>query len=631
VLGAIPPTVLLLVSLAYAGQRLSSVAAVPVFVTGVLLLAALDGVADRPVGPGARRAARLPLSAAAVLAAVAVAATVLTAAVRTTGAERYDLRTAYPPAAQPVAGPAPLAVVAAAADAPADAVAFRATVKLPAGDTRSRLQFRVATLETYDGELWQPDDTFVPVGATVSGAPDQTSGLIAQSYALAPAYPLALVPEVGSVVALHSPALAEFRYGRETGMLLGPHSVAAPATYEVDAVDGAPDDPPDEGRRQRLTALPEPLPLGLREYAQTAAGLDARQRLNSLRDLLRDGPSGFAPQAPPGHSYPRLVQFLNIDPVATAWQRTGTSEQAAAAFAVLARTLGHPARVVVGYDVPAPAAGPDAGVREVSVPVRAAKAWAEVYLDGGWVAFDPTSPKVRAPAPAPQPVATTTTTIIEARQEPERAREPASPQGPDERPCPRTADCATGTPPAVFPWVAAAVGAALVIVMALLALALLRRRRARGQADPARRLDAAWRATLGMLRRHGVRPPAAATPAELGRTCVPTLGPEAAAQVARWGPILDVAVYGPSAPTLDLADAAWTAHDDLAAVLRRWPARLRRRLIARGPGRRAQRGSPRSSPATANTAASADPVKPTDPVDRPDPTDPAREPSHSAG
>jgi hypothetical protein len=91
--------------------------------------------------------------------------------------------------------------------------------------------------------------------------------------------------------------------------------------------------------------------------------------------------------APAGSSYSRLETFLfggRGEPGA----QVGTAEQFATAFAVLARAVGLPTRVMVGFRPGIRAADGTWVVRG-----RDAHAWPEVYFSGpGWVAFDPTQP-----------------------------------------------------------------------------------------------------------------------------------------------------------------------------------------------------------------------------------------------
>src|SRR5690606_24932348 len=68
--------------------------------------------------------------------------------------------------------------------------------------------------------------------------------------------------------------------------------------------------------------------------------------------------------------------------------RLGWCEQIASSLVVMARAVGIPARLAVGF---APGEWDDVGNRFV-VRERDAHAWAEVWFpDAGWVAFDPTA------------------------------------------------------------------------------------------------------------------------------------------------------------------------------------------------------------------------------------------------
>lgn len=98
--------------------------------------------------------------------------------------------------------------------------------------------------------------------------------------------------------------------------------------------------------------------------------------------------------------------------------RTGYCQQFAAAFSLLARSLGYPTRIAVGFlpgtrlgaapareDVPLPE-----GESEYAVTGKDAHAWPEVYFEGyGWLAFEPTPrDDVSTPTPSytdPDPVA----------------------------------------------------------------------------------------------------------------------------------------------------------------------------------------------------------------------------------
>ncbi len=80
----------------------------------------------------------------------------------------------------------------------------------------------------------------------------------------------------------------------------------------------------------------------------------------------------------PGHSYSRISALLLDEAV-----MVGDEEQYSVAMALMCRSLGIPARVVYGYQLPADGSGQVRG--------RDVRAWVEVYLsDLGWVDFNPT-------------------------------------------------------------------------------------------------------------------------------------------------------------------------------------------------------------------------------------------------
>src|SRR5262249_23234407 len=101
-------------------------------------------------------------------------------------------------------------------------------------------------------------------------------------------------------------------------------------------------------------------------------------RAEALAAFLRDH-YRLVGDAPSGHAYANLSFFLFAP--TNAGGRRGTSEQFAAAFAVLGRMLGLPTRVVVGFN----ATAPSSAVRGAD-----ALAWPEVlFNEAGWIPFSP--------------------------------------------------------------------------------------------------------------------------------------------------------------------------------------------------------------------------------------------------
>ncbi|HEY0400238.1 MAG TPA: transglutaminase domain-containing protein, partial [Acidimicrobiia bacterium] len=135
----------------------------------------------------------------------------------------------------------------------------------------------------------------------------------------------------------------------------------------------------------RYLALPNRFPSRVRELAQrfTAGAATPYDRALALEDSLRVG-FIYDETAPPGASLDALDHFLFS-------ARRGYCEQFAGAYAAMARAVGLPARVAVGFT---PGAYDEAaGVWRVTT--REAHAWPEVFLDGiGWTAFEPTPGRV---------------------------------------------------------------------------------------------------------------------------------------------------------------------------------------------------------------------------------------------
>ncbi len=130
------------------------------------------------------------------------------------------------------------------------------------------------------------------------------------------------------------------------------------------------------------TALPSdfsPQVKALADQLTAGAGSGYEQALG-LQGFFRNGGFVYDANVAPGHSGNRIEEFLD--------SRRGYCEQFAGTFAAMARSLGLPARVAVGFTVgEADPDDPDLYV----VRGRHAHAWPEVYLAGvGWVAFEPT-------------------------------------------------------------------------------------------------------------------------------------------------------------------------------------------------------------------------------------------------
>ena len=277
-------------------------------------------------------------------------------------------------------------------------------------------------LPDFDGAGWSADLDLRELGTVVepSLAPGAVRGRVdveVQLVGLAgpSGSPGAWLPSVGDAAATTvRGALVDV----DTGVLAAPVPVdgrlPAGLAYRVSGTVDLPD--ADRAARAGVPGGPEVdrylrvdrMPPDLRVYAQDAvAGAVSRlDQAERLAAVVRDG-RALAVDAVSGSSYARVREFLFAD--ASAGGQVGTTEQFAGTFAVLARAVGLPSRVVVGFRVPGGAA---AGGELRDVHGEDVRAWAEVYLAGtGWVRFDPAPDAASVtglPAPtrelAPEPV-----------------------------------------------------------------------------------------------------------------------------------------------------------------------------------------------------------------------------------
>lgn len=307
--------------------------------------------------------------------------------------------------------------------------------------------------------------------------------------------------------------------------------IPAPSPTTLDAVQAA--DLEDPALR-RFTALPDSLPPEIGRIARRIAGDRPTpfQKAVALQDHLRR--FTYDEEVAAGHDFDTLVEFLTV-------ARRGYCEQFAGAMAVLARSLGLPARVAVGF-----AAGEPAGPRTFRVTTRQAHAWVEIFFPGaGWLAFEPTP---RAGVAVVPPYAETIAPRPDEVPEPVPTATALGPQGaPTRRPEPREAAGSRGRAGGAPGWlVLALVTAGLAGAAGGLSGGAWLRRRLRigraatpGEAVALRYLDfLGWCAAAGHPRAPGETPREHA--GRLARLSEPAAGPlgllAAHVEAALWAP-----------------------------------------------------------------------------------------------
>ena len=156
---------------------------------------------------------------------------------------------------------------------------------------------------------------------------------------------------------------------------------------------------PDVLRAATSTAPPDPIylelpsdfPSSVRNTAVTvtAGAATTYDAMVAMQNWFRTQFT-YSLDVPQGHGNNAIEAFLR--------QRIGYCEQFAGTFAAMARSIGVPARVAVGFTQ-----GVQQADGSFSVLGKNAHAWPEVWFDGlGWVAFEPT-PGAGRPAPRATP------------------------------------------------------------------------------------------------------------------------------------------------------------------------------------------------------------------------------------
>ncbi|GAA1969749.1 hypothetical protein GCM10009718_01600 [Isoptericola halotolerans] len=238
--------------------------------------------------------------------------------------------------------------------------------------------------------------------------------------------------------------------------------------------------------------------------ADVVAGTDnAYDQAVALQQWLRD-PATFtySTQLPRGGTGDPVWDFLQ--------HRTGYCVQFATTMSVMARTLGIPTRLGVGFLPGDSVEEPATGEERWQVTGQESHAWPELYFDQiGWVRFEPTpatqtgaapeytTATAAAPAPADQPQELPPP----AAERPEPEETTAAPTEPAVAVGPEPGDAAPA-------WVWILVAITLVAGGWSAAFLWRRRRRATGPVDA----ESAWQRVITTLERDGVTLPAPTTP-----------------------------------------------------------------------------------------------------------------------
>jgi hypothetical protein len=252
---------------------------------------------------------------------------------------------------------------------------------------------------------------------------------------------------------------------------------------------------------------------------------------------------------------------LSVVVNATTNDRRATPEQFATLFALAARYLGVPARLVTGFRMASTSAAGPVPAGDYQVTNRQAWTWVEIPVAAvGWVVADPTPDGVTGPGtPPPQPVQATPDTVQPNQANAVPRNEIAGAHAlahPATVPVPH---------PDATPWWAlllATLGGAVVLAALLgpgwAGARRILRRRARRQDNPSRLAVGAWLELLDALQQAGMTSAAGDTSAEVATEAGRHFDPDLVRPVQEVGAVADQALFSLSRPPDHLAaNQAW--------------------------------------------------------------------------
>ncbi|MFH0520068.1 DUF3488 and DUF4129 domain-containing transglutaminase family protein [Streptomyces sp. M41] len=475
------------------------------------------------------------------------------------------------------------------------------SLKTDAKDT-SGLYLRIVSLDDFDGTTWQPSKRSIeavpnefptPMGL----APDVRRAEIETTISAAEWYgqnwlPMPYPPSGVDIS-------GNWRYEPLGMTVVGDRrQTTRGATYTVRSLDVRPTakqlaaaPAPPAALKREFTELPDTLPTVVARTARkvTDGANSHYEQAVKLQDYFAvTGGFQYDTDVKVGSGRQAIARFLE--------DKQGFCVHFSFAMASMARSLGIPARVAVGF-----APGTPQGDGSISVGLKDAHAWPELYFEGvGWTRFEPTPTRGSVPSYTQSDAPGTTL--------PEVARPTQSASaGPSDVPSASESCagqnpqlCASESPEAALPtggdgpkWYALLAwtlgGLAALLIPTAPMLWRLRTRAARlgahgrTEADVALHTLAVWRELTDTAWDFGIPPDDSQTPRKAAARIVRLghLDPPAAASVHRVADAVEQVLYAPSPRlTAGIADDVRTALSDLRSRAG-WTTKLRALLAPR--------------------------------------------------
>ena len=262
-------------------------------------------------------------------------------------------------------------------------------------ESPQKAYWRLATLDVFDGQIWRTRGSFEDViGPLETTLPDGIRAAeVTQTFVIGGLGGIWL-PTVGEPAEVlstsggleYEPQSGTLIVDRETDHVDGLSYTLLSLVPERDlaAITAARNSVPDE-IAERYLALPNDFSERVQAQAQivvaSAQAISPYEKALALQNYFRDTELfSYNVNESKDHPTSKIEEFL-FD------THMGYSEQFASSYAVMARSVGLPARVAVGF-TPGEF---DPSIEAYRVNGSNAHAWPEVWMDGvGWLRFEPT-------------------------------------------------------------------------------------------------------------------------------------------------------------------------------------------------------------------------------------------------
>ncbi|MFH9659956.1 DUF3488 and DUF4129 domain-containing transglutaminase family protein [Streptomyces sp. NPDC017248] len=432
----------------------------------------------------------------------------------------------------------------------------------------SGLYLRIVSLDEFDGTTWKPAQRHV-VGVpdrlpTPAGlGPDVRRGTVRTTVTAADTYAQDWLPMPYPPSEVK--AGGRWRYEPVGMTLVGDHGQTTRGeTYEVTSLDVEPTarqlaaaPQPPAALRAEYTKVPSALPEVVARTAReiTAGSSSHYEEAVKLQDWFAvTGGFQYDTRVEVGRGPGAIANFLE--------KKQGFCVHFSFAMAAMARTLGIPARVAVGF-----APGTPQADGTVAVSQRDAHAWPELYFEGvGWTRFEPTPTRGTTPSytQSDTPGSSLPDEVLPSKgasSAPSTAASPGEscafgPHGATPCDSPSAAVVAPDGRAGAqgWAWPLTALGALLVLAASLAPLLWRRRTRARRLGGHARTEQgaaahtlAAWQELTDSAWDHGIVPDESLTPRKAAARIVRLggLDPAAGAAVHRVADAVEQVLYAP--------------------------------------------------------------------------------------